>query len=53
MTQNKIVDLVHVSFIQILLPQFLMYSLINMNFFGVGHFYVYLGTIGARVRDYC
>ena len=43
----------HVSFIHILLPQFLMDILVNIVIFEVAHFTVCLGTLGAGVRDDC
>ena len=43
----------HVSFIHILLPQFLTDSLVNILLFEVGYFCVHLGKLGAHVRDYC
>ena len=52
-THNKIVDLVPVSFIHILLPQFLTDGLVNVLLFEVGNFCVYLGTHNARVGGDC
>ena len=43
----------HVSFIQILLPQFLMDSLVNILPFKLCHLSVRLGTLGTHVRDDC
>ena len=41
----------HVSFIHILLPQFLMGILVNIFLFKVGHLPVRIGTLDACVRD--
>ena len=51
MNHNKIVDLVHICFINILLTQFLTDGLINIILFKVGHLCICLGTLGNRVRD--
>ena len=53
LTHNIIVDIMHVSLIQILINQFLMDILVNIVIFEVGHFSVRLGTLGAGVRDDC
>ena len=53
MTHNKIVDIVHVSFIHILLPQLLMYSLVNVILLEIDHLCVRLGMLDTRVRDDC
>ena len=52
LTHNKIVDLLHVCFIHTLLSQSLTNSLVNILLFEVVHFFVCLGTLNARVRDY-
>ena len=40
----------HVSFIHILLPQFLTDILINILLFELGHICIRLGTLSSRVR---
>ena len=50
---NKVVDLVHVCFVDILLPQFLTDGLINTLIFEVGHLHARFGMLGARGRDDC
>ena len=47
------VDLMHVSFIHILLPHFLTDGPVNVLILEVCHFSACLGTLGARVRYYC
>ena len=51
MIYNKIVDIVHVCFLHILLPQFLTDGLVNIIIFEVGRVYFRFGTLDARVRD--
>ena len=51
MTYNKVVDIVHVCFADILLPQFLTSSLINSFLFEVGRLHFRFWTLGTRVRD--
>ena len=53
MTYNKVVDLVHVCFVDILLPQFLTDSLFNSLLSKVGRLHVRFGTLNTRVRDDC
>ena len=53
MTYNKVVNLVHFCFVDILLPQFLADSLINTLNLNVGHLQVRFGLINALVRYYC
>ena len=50
---KNIIYLVHVSFIDILLYQFLTDGLINILIFEPGHLCVRLGTLGARTRNNC
>ena len=47
MNHKNIVDLVHVGFIQSLLPQFLTDGLVNVLLFGVDHLCILFGTLGA------
>ena len=51
MTYNKVVGIVYVYFVDILLPQFLTDSLINIILFEVGHIHVIFETLDARIRD--
>ena len=51
-TPNNILDLVHVSYIHIFLPQFLTDGLATVTLFVVGHLWVRLGTLDTRFRDY-
>ena len=53
MNHNNIVDLVHVGFIHIFLPQFMADGLANVLVFEVGHLCVSLGTFEDCVRGYC
>ena len=53
LTHHIIVDIVHVSFIHILLPQLLMDILVNIVLFEVSHFSVCIGALGARFGDGC
>ena len=53
MTHNKIVDIVHVGFIHILIPQFLTDGLVNVIILEVGHLCIRLGMIDTCVRDDC
>ena len=45
LTHNNIVDIVHVSFIHILLPQFLMDIIVNIVLFELGHISVCIGVL--------
>ena len=49
LTQNKISDIVHVGFIHIFLPQFMIYVLINILLLKVGNLYASFRTIDASV----
>ena len=51
LTYNKVVHVVHVYFVDILLPHFLMDILINSLIFKVGHLHVRFGMIDTLVRD--
>ena len=51
LTQNNIVDIVHVSFIHIIINEFLTDSPINILLSELRNLCVYPGTIIARVRD--
>ena len=50
-TYNKVVDILHVCFVYILIPQFLTDSPVNSLLFEVGNLHVRFGTLGARGRD--
>ena len=43
----------HVCFVHILLPWFLMDGLVNIILLEVGHLYIHFGDLNYRVRDYC
>ena len=51
LTQNNILDLVHVSFIHTLIPQFLIDGLVNILIFEEGNLCIHLGILDDRVRD--
>ena len=51
LTYNKFVDIVHVCFVDILLPQFLMDILIDTLLFEVVHLCVCVGILKSYVRD--
>ena len=53
MAYRNIVDIVHVSFIHIILPHFLTDSLVNIIIFEVCHLSAHLGTLVGCVRDDC
>ena len=52
-SKDGIVDIVHVSFIKIILLQFLVDGLYSFLFFKLGHICVRLGTLDTRVKDDC
>ena len=43
----------HICFVDILLPYFLMDGLVNNLIFEVGHLHIHFGMFGARVRYDC
>ena len=53
MTHNNIVDILHVGFIHIFLPQFLTDGLVNVLLLQVGHLCVSLGKLNTHARDHC
>ena len=53
MTYNNIIVLLHLSFIYILLPQFLTHSLTIIILFKVYHFYIHIGTLGDCAGNDC
>ena len=50
---NKIVDILHVGFIYIFLPQFLTYGLVRVTLFEVVHLQVSFVTLEGCIWDYC
>ena len=52
-SHNKIVNIVHVGFVYIFLPWFLIDDLVDVLLFEVGHLYVTLGKVDVLVWVYC